>query len=431
MKDLLADYNPSALPEPEQGIQTKIDFRLEVMGIAEVNAAESYVKLKASVRQWWKDKRLSWNTTKYGGINQTWFKSDPQVQNSIWIPDTYLQQDVGEGYLSNQQYTDIRVNSDGTVYWSRFGDLKILVTFDVGSYPYDEQTINMTFGSWIYPDNRIMPQFRSNPLYIYDTFKIDHIEWNIVGSSYQTLNYVFSTGSYQHVNYQLQIRRKGNTLVVSVIVPCFLVGLASTFYYFLPKGQGERANYLATILLTEIMFLVMISQILPMSTQIPFMGYFFLSISCTTILLILIVLLVDKKERQLERLKYKKRKERKQAKKMVTTQSNTSPKDHYGSIQSIGGIAHRRLNHNDSSKELHNSYYEDHNPNNVSINHVHETQGPQISLPSLRNSFNISDLLCLKINTRKRLRKLDQIIALVSTFSLIIMMASMMGVILG
>lgn len=172
----------------------------------------------------------------------------------------------------------------------------------------------MTFGSWIYPDYRVLPQFKSTPLYIYDTFKIDHIEWNIVGSSYRTINYYFSTGSYQHVNYQIRIRRKGNTLVVSVIVPSFLVGLASTFYYFLPKGNGERANYLATILLTEIMFLVMISQIVPMSTQIPFIGYFFLSISCATIFLIFIVLLVDKKERQLERLKYKKRKLRKEQK---------------------------------------------------------------------------------------------------------------------
>jgi len=39
------------------------------MGIVEVNTAESYVKLKASVRQWWKDMRLSWDPAKYGGLN--------------------------------------------------------------------------------------------------------------------------------------------------------------------------------------------------------------------------------------------------------------------------------------------------------------------------------------------------------------------------
>jgi len=59
------------------------------------------------------------------------------VENIIWTPDTYMQQDVGEGYLSNMRFTDIRINSDGSVYFSRFGDIKALVTFNVEKYPYD------------------------------------------------------------------------------------------------------------------------------------------------------------------------------------------------------------------------------------------------------------------------------------------------------
>lgn len=98
--------------------------------------------------------------------------------------------------MSNQKYTDIRVNSDGSVYFSRYGDLKVLVTFDVGDYPYDEQIINMTFGSWMYPNNRVLMNFRSNPLYIYDTFKVENIEWSISDSSYNILTYEFSSGSF-------------------------------------------------------------------------------------------------------------------------------------------------------------------------------------------------------------------------------------------
>ncbi|CDW75425.1 neuronal acetylcholine receptor subunit alpha-9 [Stylonychia lemnae] len=395
INDLLKDYNTAALPKPESGIQTKIDFRLEVMGIVEVNTAESYVKLKASVRQWWKDKRLSWDPSKYGGLNQTWLKSDPQTSNYIWTPDTYLQQDVGEGYLSNMRFTDIRINSDGSVYFSRFGDIKVLVTFDVTKYPYDEQIINMTFGSWLYTDNRILISMRNNPLYIYDTFRLDHIEWDIISSSYKTINYNFSTGSYQHVQFQLTIRRKGNTLVISVIIPCFLVGLASTFYFFLPKGQGERANFLATILLTEIMFLVMISQILPVSTRIPFMGFFFLSVSCVTIFLILVVLLIDKKERQLERIKYKKRKARNFELKINQSLNNNS-------CVSIEDNQIARLNTDTQSSAA-------------------------ISVPRRGPKW-------LKfwgfINTRKKLRKLDQYIAFFTGLSLCVMMISMLIIML-
>jgi len=59
----------------------------------------------------------------------------------------------------------------------------------------------MTFGSWIYTDNRILIQLRNNPLYIYDTFRLDHIEWDIVATRYETINYVFTSGSYQHVQF--------------------------------------------------------------------------------------------------------------------------------------------------------------------------------------------------------------------------------------
>lgn len=253
------------------------------------------------------------------------------------------------------------------------------------------------------------------------------------------------------------MRRKGNTLVVSVIVPCFLVGLASTFYYFLPKGAGERANYLATILLTEIMFLVMVSQIVPMSTQIPFIGYFFLSISCATIFLILIVLLIDKKERQLERIKYKKRKARKEQKEKLKEEKDainnnfdTQNKDilETKGMQEYHTMRRERLIHspweaansvmngriNSIDKE---SFSLEDSPADIVRSELVVKTGSSGSLrakielaPIKSSNWNYEDLFCLKINHRKKLRKLDQIIAIFSTVALTIMMAAMMGVIL-
>ena len=47
-------------------------------------------------------------------------------------------------------------------------------------------------------------------------------------------------------------------MLVGLIIPGILVALLGS-YYLLPRGTGERVSYLATILLTEIMFLVMIT----------------------------------------------------------------------------------------------------------------------------------------------------------------------------
>ncbi len=52
-------------------------------------------------------------------------------------------------------------------------------------------------------------------------------------------------------------------MLVGMIIPGVLVTLLGALYYLLPRGSGERINYLATILLTEIMFIVMVTQVVP------------------------------------------------------------------------------------------------------------------------------------------------------------------------
>jgi hypothetical protein len=48
-------------------------------------------------------------------------------------------------------------------------------------------------------------------------------------------------------------------MLVGLIIPGVLVAFLGLMYYIIPMGTGERISYLATILLTEIMFLVMIT----------------------------------------------------------------------------------------------------------------------------------------------------------------------------
>jgi hypothetical protein len=48
-------------------------------------------------------------------------------------------------------------------------------------------------------------------------------------------------------------------MLIGLIIPGILVAFLGSLYYLLPRVTGERVSYLATILLTEIMFLVMIT----------------------------------------------------------------------------------------------------------------------------------------------------------------------------
>lgn len=78
------------------------------------------------------------------------------------------------------------------------------------------------------------------------------------------------------------IKRQGSTLTVTVIVPGLAISFMSLLYIFLPKGQGERVGYLSTIILTVVMFLVMLTNFVPLSRDLPMIEALFL---CLTVLL--------------------------------------------------------------------------------------------------------------------------------------------------
>jgi hypothetical protein len=65
-------------------------------------------------------------------------------------------------------------------------------------------------------------------------------------------------------------------MMVALIVPALLITYLGVCYWFIPLGNGERSGFLATIILTEVMFLVMLTAFVPLSKRIPILAYLFL-----------------------------------------------------------------------------------------------------------------------------------------------------------
>ncbi len=87
----------------------------------------------------------------------------------------------------------------------------------------------------------------------------DDIQWQLLGLSVDYVILSWASGDYPEVTFSLVMERTGATITVTVIAPGVAVSLLGLLYIFMPKGGGERVPYLATIILTEIMFLVMLT----------------------------------------------------------------------------------------------------------------------------------------------------------------------------
>ena len=90
------------------------------------------------------------------------------------------------------------------------------------------------------------------------------------------------------------MKRNGGTILIAVIIPGALITFLGILYYLIPRGKGERTGYLSTVLLTEIMFLVMITSFVPLSKRVPLIGWLFLGYTILLAILTIAVLGLEK-----------------------------------------------------------------------------------------------------------------------------------------
>ena len=161
----------------------------------------------------------------------------------------------------------------------------------------------MTIGSWLYNENRISYTLIVDPntnkeqgLIIQnpDNWFIQNIEWNFGESQIEDIVLVQKQGTYKYKRFIVNIRRDGGTMLVGMIIPGVLVALLGSLYYLLPRGDGTRISFLNTIILTEIMFLVMVTQVVPQTKDIPAVAILFLEETMMLSFLMIFVLMMDK-----------------------------------------------------------------------------------------------------------------------------------------
>jgi len=89
------------------------------------------------------------------------------------------------------------------------------------------------------------------------------------------INYTFDDMEGHHkalITFTLYIRRKTLFYTVNLIIPCVLISFLSVCVFYLPADAGEKMTMCISILLALVVFLLLVSKILPLEslvTKIP------------------------------------------------------------------------------------------------------------------------------------------------------------------
>ncbi|XP_066270842.1 neuronal acetylcholine receptor subunit alpha-9-like [Branchiostoma lanceolatum] len=144
IQTLLKDYSTDARPVKDASTTVTVAIDVIIAQILEVNSREQIMTSNLWNRYHWVDEYLTWNVTKYGGIESIHTNSE-----NIWRPDIVVYNRIQDEGFSSTPDTNAEVFYDGRVNWFHPVTVRSTCLMDVSRFPYDIQRCPITLGLFV------------------------------------------------------------------------------------------------------------------------------------------------------------------------------------------------------------------------------------------------------------------------------------------
>ncbi|XP_076465102.1 acetylcholine receptor subunit beta-like 1 isoform X2 [Babylonia areolata] len=280
-------YNPLVRPVVEVNHSLQINFSLALSQIISIDEKNQVMKTNVWLQIYWHDYQLSWEPSDYGEIKSIRIKPE-----SVWVPDIVLFNNADGNYEVSYKSNCVIYNN-GEVNWIPPAIYKSSCSIDVRYFPFDEQVCEMKFGSWTFRGSALTYAFKDNmdKLDLNDYLKSG--TWDIIDcpGKIETMPDEFGE-SKQIIVFTFKVRRKTLFYTVNLIIPCVLISFVSVCVFALPADAGEKITLCISVLLALVVFLLLISKILPPSLTIPLIAKYLLFCFVMNIVAILATVII-------------------------------------------------------------------------------------------------------------------------------------------
>ena len=293
-RHLFEYYNPDIMPLRNKSEPIEVSVDLYVMNIDNIDEKSQTFTIRAFLENSWKDEFLTWDQKQYGGIKSI------NVQNkNIWLPDLALNNVYDSPTELGQKDGRTIVKHTGqTVTWP-YKMYQVGCKIHIRNFPFDVQTCELDFLSWTNPfsvlklktsEKLSMHYFRESAEWSLESYKISH---------YQN---PYGDDSWDHILFSFILRRKWLFQVLNMMAPIVCISFLNLTCFIIPSECGEKITLCISIFLTLAVFLTIISNALPESSdETSLFGVYVglqLLLSGLTILSTVISLHLYHKERQ-------------------------------------------------------------------------------------------------------------------------------------
>ncbi|KAG8434453.1 hypothetical protein GDO86_012721 [Hymenochirus boettgeri] len=277
---LLKDYEMGVRPVKDWRKATTVYIDIVIYAILGVDEKNQLMTTCLWYTQSWTDEFLSWDTEMFENIKQISVPS-----KKVWTPDIVIQNLVDTGKSSEIPY--IYINHEGRVIDSKPIQAVTTCSLNIYYFPFDVQTCKLTFSTWIHSiDYLNISLIRSAEEVKKDQrVFLNNGEWELLNVLSKYNLFKDTEEHFAELIFTLVIKRRPLFYVVNLLLPsAFLVALDSVGFY-LPPESGERISFKTTVLLGYSVFLIIVSEQLPVTSKgTPLIEIYF--IVCMALLVI-------------------------------------------------------------------------------------------------------------------------------------------------
>ncbi|XP_014681087.1 PREDICTED: acetylcholine receptor subunit beta-like 1 [Priapulus caudatus] len=281
LRRLFRGYNKLIRPVQNMTDVLEVQFGMALIQLINVDEKNQILKTNVWLRYIWTDYQLSWEPSEYAGIAQIRIPSQ-----KVWIPDIVLFNNADGNYEVSYKVNVVLFHT-GQVLWVPPAIYQSSCTIDVTYFPFDKQECNMKFGSWTFNAEQVRLKFYEG------TSSVDLNDYVISG----TWDVLEVPGDLSEDNstieFLIKLRRKTLFYTVNLVIPCVLLSFLSILVFYLPSDCGEKMTLAISLLLALVVFLLLVSKILPpTSLTIPLVSKYLLFTFIMNIVTILATVII-------------------------------------------------------------------------------------------------------------------------------------------
>ncbi|XP_023245889.1 acetylcholine receptor subunit alpha-L1 isoform X2 [Copidosoma floridanum] len=278
--DLLSNYNRLIRPVPSNNDTIVVKLGLRLSQLIDLNLKDQILTTNVWLEHEWQDHKFKWDPSEYGGVTELYVPSE-----HIWLPDIVLYNNA-DGEYGVTTMTKAILHHTGKVVWTPPAIFKSSCEIDVRYFPFDQQICFMKFGSWTYDGFQIDLKHINQkaggnqvPVGIDLREYYPSVEWDILGVPAERHEKYYSCCNEPYIDifFNITLRRKTLFYTVNLIIPCVGISYLSVLAFYLPADSGEKIALCINILLSQTMFFLLISEIIPStSLALPLLGKYLL-----------------------------------------------------------------------------------------------------------------------------------------------------------